>query len=223
MEQILDELKQIIDCLYELAISIRNPTPMDRLLKAKSIDQSHFQVWDIQHVMNKFPKLRTENPSLLERLGRANTRRREVFVYNKLYLRRPKCESLPLEGETKTVLETDNQDLEEGELVLKPEILPAEYQTSESISNIGAPSTSLFSSNSRATTATSVESDLKLDLGDLNHDTDVSETSSTASEDLAEEITLKIPDPPADALDGTVFECPYCYEDLTVPTMAKWR
>jgi hypothetical protein len=55
LQQTLLDVVDIIDCLYKLSITIRNPSPHDRLVKAASVDTSFYEHWDIQHVKNKFP------------------------------------------------------------------------------------------------------------------------------------------------------------------------
>jgi hypothetical protein len=55
LQQTVLDVVDIIDCLFRLSITIRNPSPHDRLVKAASVDTMFFERWDIQHVNNKFP------------------------------------------------------------------------------------------------------------------------------------------------------------------------
>lgn len=55
LQQTLLDIVDIIDCLYKLSITIRNPSPHDRLVKATTVDTSFYEQWDIEHVKNKFP------------------------------------------------------------------------------------------------------------------------------------------------------------------------
>lgn len=55
LQQTLLDIVDIVDCLYKLSITIRNPSPHDRLVKAASVNTSFYEQWDINHVKNKFP------------------------------------------------------------------------------------------------------------------------------------------------------------------------
>ena len=74
----MGDIHDIISSLYDISLTIRSPAHRDRLLKASSIDLSHYQKWDRMHIEHKFPKA---DPNLLERLARANCRRRQQFKY----------------------------------------------------------------------------------------------------------------------------------------------
>lgn len=78
IEQIAMDIKEVVDSLLRLSITIRNPAPHDRFLVSSSIDTSHFEAFDIQHVQSKFEDT---GPWLAERLGKAISRRRQYFKY----------------------------------------------------------------------------------------------------------------------------------------------
>jgi hypothetical protein len=89
----------IIDNLYKLSIYIRNPTSRTRFSKAASFQVvdpesgvdllGRYQDFDIEHVRHVFQDLRREcfpdvqyqQNELIERLGKAITRRRQLFMY----------------------------------------------------------------------------------------------------------------------------------------------
>jgi len=69
----------VITMLYELSATIlRRPAPRDRLQKYAAINISHFEPFDIQHVAHKV----CATQPLIDRLGRANNRRRQLLRYN---------------------------------------------------------------------------------------------------------------------------------------------
>ncbi|KAF8540095.1 hypothetical protein BDD12DRAFT_735547, partial [Trichophaea hybrida] len=75
------DISNIITCLYRFSIATQNPAPTDRLQKCSSIDVSAYEFFDIQHVSEKFPSL-GKHSYLIKRLGRANTRRRQLLEYH---------------------------------------------------------------------------------------------------------------------------------------------
>ncbi|EGU86053.1 hypothetical protein FOXB_03457 [Fusarium oxysporum f. sp. conglutinans Fo5176] len=78
LNQISVDIADVVNCLLRLSVAIRNPAPHDRFIKSHSIDTSHYEIFDIQHVSSKF---RTIEPLLAERLGKAISRRRQFFNY----------------------------------------------------------------------------------------------------------------------------------------------
>jgi hypothetical protein len=82
LTQILCGIIESINCLFRLSVSIHNPFPHDRLKKASSTDASHFEPFDIDHVRTKFA---TASDTITERLGKANSRRRQYFKYRQLH------------------------------------------------------------------------------------------------------------------------------------------
>ncbi|KAF5665566.1 hypothetical protein FCIRC_10493 [Fusarium circinatum] len=78
LNQISADVADVVNCLLRLSVAIRNPAPHDRFIKSHSIDTSHYEIFDIQHVSSKF---KTLEPLLAERLGKAKSRRRQFFNY----------------------------------------------------------------------------------------------------------------------------------------------
>ncbi|OTA65390.1 hypothetical protein K449DRAFT_431992 [Hypoxylon sp. EC38] len=76
--QISADIKEVVDCLLRLSVSIRNPAPHDRLKAYTRINVSHYEAHDISHISEKF---RLASPKLAEHLGKANSRRRQFFLY----------------------------------------------------------------------------------------------------------------------------------------------
>ncbi|KAF4995056.1 hypothetical protein FDECE_12911 [Fusarium decemcellulare] len=82
LSQIFDSIVEDINCLLRLSVSIRNPAPHDCFKQSALTDTTHFEPFDIQHVRSKFPTASTE---LIERLGRAISRRRQFFKYREMH------------------------------------------------------------------------------------------------------------------------------------------
>jgi hypothetical protein len=79
----MDEINHTINCLYRMSITLQNQTSRDRLAKIEKINMSHFESFDIEHVKNKY-QLSSDNGNgyLSERLGKANTKRRQILKYH---------------------------------------------------------------------------------------------------------------------------------------------
>ncbi|KAK0743628.1 hypothetical protein B0T18DRAFT_392370 [Schizothecium vesticola] len=76
--QISGDISEVIDCLFRLSVSIRNPAPHDmfkRSMWTDTAEQAHFYV---EHVRERF---RDADEDLTSRLGRANAHRRQYFRY----------------------------------------------------------------------------------------------------------------------------------------------
>ncbi|KAF4470144.1 Zinc finger transcription factor ace1 [Fusarium albosuccineum] len=82
LSQILDSIVEDINCLLRLSVSIRNPAPHDCFKQSALTDTTHFEPFDVQHVRSKFP---TASADLVERLGRAISRRRQFFKYREMH------------------------------------------------------------------------------------------------------------------------------------------
>ncbi|KAL2672479.1 hypothetical protein Neosp_013190 [[Neocosmospora] mangrovei] len=79
VEQTLDEIAHVVDCLLRLSVTIRNPAPHDQFLsRAGEGLVKEFVYWDAKHVRDKFPNV---DKDLADRLGRAMARRRQYFKY----------------------------------------------------------------------------------------------------------------------------------------------
>lgn len=74
-------VNDIITSLFKVSMLVKKATTRDRYAKAASAKEAAFLAeFDIRHVADKYPKLRTQ-PWLLERLGNAITQRRQFLRY----------------------------------------------------------------------------------------------------------------------------------------------
>ncbi|KAL8784297.1 MAG: hypothetical protein Q9213_004055 [Squamulea squamosa] len=78
IRSLFDAIVNVIQCLYKLAILIRNPAQRDFLTQSRRSDTSAFEPYDLNHVRDRFPQADEE---LVLRLGKAITRRRGYFKY----------------------------------------------------------------------------------------------------------------------------------------------
>lgn len=207
IQQILIDIKEIIAYLYELSITLRNPAPRDRILKLASIDVSHFEEWDMRHVEGIFPRA---SSFLLQRLGKANTKRRQVFKYLERHHRKlAHGLEAPLDMEAAVAI-VDDKHAKDG---------PKGVKGSGPRSNIRSDlSTIATTMDTQTTITTFIENNEDMTIDEIQ-----SETSSAASEDPGEESILQMPKPPKGALDGQPIECPYCYDIIKVFSTLSWR
>ncbi|RYP33748.1 hypothetical protein DL767_004615 [Monosporascus sp. MG133] len=78
LKQLLGSIKATITCLFRLSMSIRDPAPNDQSRSIITVDKSYFEEYDMLHVKAKYPGC----PGyLVERLGRANSGRRQYLSY----------------------------------------------------------------------------------------------------------------------------------------------
>ncbi|KAF4332066.1 zinc finger transcription factor ace1 [Fusarium beomiforme] len=82
LTQIFSAVIEDINCLFRLSVSIHNPSPHDRFKKVVWTDTTGYELFDVQHVGNKFSK--APKP-IAERLGKAISRRRQYLKYRELH------------------------------------------------------------------------------------------------------------------------------------------
>lgn len=209
----LSEVTKIIDELYEFSLTIRNSvsSQRDRSKKYAGIDVSGYEFFDIGHVSNKFPAV---GDYLAERLGKANTRRRQLLIYNKKH--RDK------------IAKTQAADFPKE--VGKYNIITG---TTTIIDGPVGPPTAITSSStliSQTTVSTYVEKAVDSYAKDIEPDTDShSITSYAPSSCLIQENgrparLIPVPDPPHpdSAFDGQPFECQFCYHIIKVSDRRSW-
>lgn len=78
LKQLLGSIKTSITCLFRLSMSIRDPAPNDQSRSIVTADKSYFEEYDMQHAKAKYPGC---VGYLVERLGRANSGRRQYLSY----------------------------------------------------------------------------------------------------------------------------------------------
>jgi len=79
---IRNEIAEIITCLMRLSMVIRKPAPHDHFTKSLDINTSFYESFDVNHVRSKFP---LADEALVQRLGKAITKRRHYLKYRKTH------------------------------------------------------------------------------------------------------------------------------------------
>lgn len=113
MGGLVSNLARIITSLLKCSTTIRNPHPHDRFsLSAAETDTTYFHELDIAHVQQKFP---AASNTMCERLGKANSYRRQYFKYREArHVRLERGTSLADDGQS-TVASSIPQALKDGD------------------------------------------------------------------------------------------------------------
>lgn len=207
-EGLMVEVNNIISCLYKFSITIRNPASSDKLERCSKVDVSHLECFDIQLVREKYPGAETY---LCERLGRANTKRRQLLKYHAQHHRKiaahygersqPPDANVPYTGNTAGAADATAGPVEE-----------------DGLNNLRADATQIFID----TTVSTAWVPGHCEIADHNPDTNFSQTAFAASEACGAEL-LCVPDPPGkEAAYKHSFECPYCHQFITVTGETAW-
>ena len=85
LKQLQSSMVETVTCLFRLSMAIRSPAPHDQFMTSKNIDTSYFEEYDIKHVRQKFPMA---EGYLVNRLGRAISRRRQYLKYREAHHRK---------------------------------------------------------------------------------------------------------------------------------------
>lgn len=197
-----------ITSLFKLSIVIRNPTPRGRYAKLASM-ASLDDSFDIGHVWQKYPRAR-QAPWLVERLGKANTRRRQYFRYRQQH--GDKLSKEPEEQAREVYLK--NSD---AQVIATAQPGPAPGR--ETLSHISGskPVTKITH-----TTATTFVAENLSDHIEEHSNTGRSVTSYATS--ITEDPnSLRIPPPPEMSADGKPFVCPYCCTVQIVESRRSWK
>ncbi|KAK4866983.1 hypothetical protein LT330_007724 [Penicillium expansum] len=81
LDEYMLDIQYTISSLYKFSLTLQNPAHRDRTAQASRIELGHFEFYDIQHVSDKYNIPR--DSTLAQRLGRANTKRRQLLAYHK--------------------------------------------------------------------------------------------------------------------------------------------
>ncbi|KAJ5420286.1 hypothetical protein N7465_002805 [Penicillium sp. CMV-2018d] len=78
IQMLFQSLRNTINLLFQISMSIRRPADHDRLLGVKIKDESYFEPWAQQHISHKFPNAAG---SIIPRLSAAMARQKAVLKY----------------------------------------------------------------------------------------------------------------------------------------------
>jgi hypothetical protein len=208
-QECLLDINNTVTCLYNLSIAIANPAPRDRLEKCASIDVSYYYQHDIEHVSHKHP---VAEEYLLTRLGKANSKRRQLLQY---YERHHKgvAEHLRMPAQANEPHTFDNLDSES--LV---------YSTNQTVATT---STNVPVAGTMAVAIGRDVDEIASDVNDGLEDEPDFDTRSVTSyaSSVGNPDRLRVPPPPNEdgAFEGIPFECPYCFSLVKVEGQQSWK
>jgi hypothetical protein len=201
-----------------------------------AIPVSHFEEFDIGHVREKFPHA---EEFLIGRLGKANSKRRQILRYNEKHHEKiigHHDSSLSETPQLKAGLATATGDDIWGDPGNIGDIAPVE--------EMNAPGNHPVSVKGAGTVVTAATQETKTiislfqpkrgggmpsttsDNPDEGSETDQSQATSCASSSSPSNAYYpRVPPPPdqESALDGDPFQCPFCFTIITVSGREAWK
>ena len=211
LQQLFLAVVETVTSLLRLSISIRKSAPRDRYARVASLSPLDPKS-DINHVYEKYPRLRSK-PWLIERLGRAITRRRDFLRYRERHHGKPADSNDS--GAFKGALDDHNP------VPTKPGINTISVQDGLKMEDVA----SSLADRSRlaSTIATTYIADSHNLLDTVSHGgvSEISDITSVA--DNHDHESRPIPDPPKESAGAKPFECPYCYTIQVVRKPSHWK
>lgn len=212
-----DEIYHSISSLFRLTIVVQNIASRDRMERMEKIDMSAYEPFDLSHVREKHP-LKKDGEYLLERLGKANTKRRQFLEYNKKH--HEKLVGLRSDDMPKTD-DPSSRSQAEGDKEYRIGFHEQDYMSEAH-------------SSTMRTTVSTVYEDKNMSFGmtdaddfdsDNRSDTGFSQTSyaSSSGSAMGSSSKLRAP-PPPNKYDGEPFECPYCFQIVSgIENPTSWQ
>ncbi|KAI5810616.1 hypothetical protein BZA77DRAFT_271360 [Pyronema omphalodes] len=210
-----DEVGHSISSLFRLTANIQNLASRDRMERIEKIDVSAFGPFDINHVRDKYG-LGEDAQYLIERLGKANTKRRQLLKYNeqhhdKIAGRRKDDTGNPGNTDSTAGAEADHQD-EKGKGVDLQDIVwfaEGDYSLGEGSTTMQTTVSTVHEGNVPGGFENHEPDD------DARSDTGFSETSyATSAGSSFSSDKLRVP-PPPNGYSDEPFQCPYCFKIVT--------
>ena len=207
-------ISSIIGNLYNLTIIIRKGNLNgDRLLKSSKVNVAFYESFDIEHTRNKFP---SANDTLVERLGKAITKRRQYLKYREQHHEKL---SVPRQ---KTFIA--NQPIDQDRLLPLIETkASSRAQIRQQPSERGSRTALSHSLGVSTTASTFVPLN---DQGITDIDVDVYSESSSVSSHQSSTIgdeRPRLPPIPQASEHSREFECPYCYTICRLVGTEDWQ
>ncbi|KAI9791856.1 MAG: hypothetical protein M1816_003401 [Peltula sp. TS41687] len=197
-----------VTSLFRLSIVIRNPTPRGRYAKSASMAPLD-DTFDIGHVWQRYPRAR-ETTWLLERLGKANTRRRQYFRYRERHGEKLSIAHEPQAGE--------RHRKDRGAYTIAATQLEAGSGREAQSHMSGSKPVTKITPTTATTFVVKKPADQIETLSDAGH----SMTSYATSVSEAPH-SLRVPPPPEMSAGGKPFECPYCLTIQKVRSRRAWK
>ena len=223
-EHLVSDITHIITCLYKFSIAIRNPVPKERLHKVALIDVSYFEHWDIKHIDEKFCPVDPQADFrvakyLSERLGKANTRRRQLLKY---YEAHHKKISRYIDGPLPSRSAMERKKLANALNQMISTIEDDSARTPGNIPDLGRVAT-FYTSTKSQTTVSTIKVDPSQAVEIVRDEDRLSQTSYATSTDRTMRISIPPPPPEDAAFGGEPFECPYCFNIIQIRSQKDWK
>lgn len=167
-------------------------------------------MYDIGHVWHKYPKTQN-NPWLINRLGKAITRRREFFNYRDRHRQKMSRNVISISHDNGV------------DPVVEPQLRPAasvgesHMHTQHAFLSTTAPTISF------PPTQVFAPQDEDVAQAEVLSDAGKSETSYATSVGEDDEYMLRPPPRPKESANGKPFECPFCFVILVARNNKSWR
>ena len=220
-ECLMLDITHIITCLYKFSIAIQSPAPKKRLHKIALIDVSYFTEWDIKHIDEKFSSTNGENFRIAKylsgRLGKANTRRRQLLKYYEAH-----HDKIAKHINNPSLLDSG---IERGELTNIPVVPAVEGGSIKAPANIPdlEKAATVHTMTKSQTTVSTIKDELYRPAVIERNEDQLSQTSYATSTN--HRMRLRVPSPPNPnaAFVGEPFECPYCFTITKIRDRQDWK
>ncbi len=221
LQQLFLAIVETVTSLLKLSVSIRRSTPRGRYARVASLSPLDPSLvaslspldpsFDINHVYEKYPRLRSR-PWLVEKLGKAITRRRDFLRYRERH--HEKLADSNVLSAFKKTLDHHNP------VPNKPGTHTISARGGPKMANVA--SSSADRSRLVSTIATTYIADSHNLLETVSH-AGLSFSDITSVADGHDQEARPIPDPPKDSAGAKPFECPYCYTIQVVRKPSHWK
>ena len=206
LQQLQHSISSSIKNLYQISILVRrNPVPHDRLVKSAKIDTAFYEEFDKRHVHEKFPHASLD---LVERLGKAISKRRKFFKYREQH--RQKLSFLPNNGAIRGATQKlqmipTTQSRSQSQTIDVRKAMGTERDTPS------LPQSTNAKESTTASTFVVQPSQFPLNLDTIDQQSDAATQTTHHSTSSMSPDHLNIPKAPKASQDADEFECPYCY------------
>ncbi|KAF8458483.1 hypothetical protein BGX38DRAFT_571039 [Terfezia claveryi] len=222
LEYAMFDIDHVLKCLYRFSTVLYQAVPANRIHKCASIDVKHYELWDIQHAVNKFPHA---PEALQERLGRANTKRRQLLIYNERHHKKISqfIGAAPAVELLEPVETTQEDELEGTQSNTVPD---RENKRGPGTVLSGTTATTFHAKNKAALKLEPLREDLDEGSDTGTAQSQTSYASSCASHHGLDSYRLSVPEPPhtkEDGFDDEPFLCPYCHDMVCIKNPNSWK
>ena len=213
LQQLTQSIIKLVANLFKISTVIRKGNiSQDRLLRSSRIDVSYYEPFDMQHAKNKFP---SANDALIDRLGKAISRRRQYLKYREQH--HEKLANPNQSSTASTRPQKDSQPLREADSKATSEARTDQKPTKPDLS------AKVSVSHDVSTTASTFIISNTNEVIDV--DVDVYSESGTVSSyqpSVVGDEKLQLPPLPRNSEGGRDFECPYCYTICKLTGTTDW-